>query len=260
MSSSTSSSSSKTYFITGTNRGIGFQLVSQLITKFPNSTILATVRDPSKESSLTKLASSNSNIHIIKLDITSLDSIHALPTQLDQLGIKGIDTVISNAAIADSYTTILETNPQVWLNHYTTNVLGPIELTKILYPYLKLNKFKQIIFTSSVVGSLSAFFPVSTSAYGQSKAALNHTVLSLSNELGPEGFTVIAVHPGAVKTDMGNYGLGLMSKNHPEVGDWIKENSITVEKSAEEQINNVICKLDGKNGKFLSYTGEEIPY
>lgn len=39
--------------------------------------------------------------------------------------------------------------------------------------------------------------------YRSSKAALNSVVKSLSNDLRDEGFTVIALHPGWVQTEMG---------------------------------------------------------
>lgn len=113
----------------------------------------------------------------------------------------------------------------------------------------------------SVVASLSGFFPVSTGAYGQSKAALNHTALTLSVELKSEDFTVVAVHPGNVTSDMGIYGLGLIISNHPELDKFLEESKITTVQSASDQINNVFYKLtQSDNGKFFSYDGSEITY
>lgn len=250
-----SSTSGKTYFITGGNRGIGFSIVKQLAQN-PNNTIIATARDPTSAQELQALSKSNQSVHIVKLDVSSSESIAELDSQLSQIAKDGIDTFISNAAIADAYTTILDTEKSTFLNHYTTNVIGPIEITKILYPYLAKKETKQLIYTSSLVGSLSGFFPVSTSAYGQSKAALNHTVLSLSNELKDLGFTVVAVHPGAVKSDMGSYGVDLLYKKSPDVAKYLVDNFITVEQSANDQITKVYQKLTKEsNGKFYNYDG-----
>lgn len=127
--------------------------------------------------------------------------------------------------------------------------------------YLLERKTRQVIFISSIVGSLSSFFPVSIGAYGQSKAALNHTVLTLSNELKNEGFTIVAVHPGNVTSDMGVYGMGLIGSNHPDTVKFLEESRIDPVKSASDQVNNVFNKLtEGDNGKFFSYDGSEIPY
>lgn len=251
--------SAKTYFISGANRGIGFEVVKRILETAPESTIIASTRDPSRSKDLEALSSSNPKVHIVKLDTSSLESIANVAAQVTKIT-KTIDVVIFNAAIADSYKPILDTEPENFLAHYTTNVLGPIQLTKALYPFVKNSEHKQLIYISSIVGSLSGFFPVSTGAYGQSKAALNHTVLTLSEELKDEGFTVVAVHPGAVQSDMGNYGLGLLAKNHPDVAAALLDGAITTEKSAKDQIDLYSKLTKEDNGKFYSYDGSEIPY
>lgn len=252
--------SAKTYFISGANRGIGFELVKRILETSPESTIIATTRDPSRSKELEKLSSSNPDqIKIVKLDVSSQDSISKLSEQIGKIT-KTIDIVIFNAAIADSYKKILETDTENFLNHYTTNVLGPIQLTKALYPFLTNSNFKQLIYISSIAGSLSGFFPVSTGAYGQSKAALNHTVLTLSNELKDEGFTVVAVHPGAVQSEMGNYGLPILAKKHPDIAEALLNGSITTEQSAKDQIELYSKLTKEDNGKFFSFDGSEIPY
>lgn len=65
-----SSTSGKVYFITGANRGIGFQLAKQLA-ETPSNTVIGTARDPSKATELKSLASANPKVHIVKLDVTS---------------------------------------------------------------------------------------------------------------------------------------------------------------------------------------------
>ncbi len=256
-----SSTSGKVYFITGANRGIGYQLAKQLSEANPENVIIGTARDPSKATELKSLASSNPKIHIVKLDVTSEESISELDSQLTKVAPQGIDTFIANAAISDSYQPVLETPKSNWLSHYTTNVLGPIEITKVVYPYLLKRETRQLIYTSSLVGSLSGFFPLSTAAYGQSKSALDHTVLTLSFELKDQGFTVVAVHPGGVQTDMGNYGLPKLLKNHPEAGKLLMEGSISAEQSASDQIHKVYEKLTKESsGKFFNYDGSELPW
>lgn len=57
--------------VTGTNQGIGLGLISQLAKRSSVEHIFATVRDPESSgvADLKKLASGNSSIHIIKLEL-----------------------------------------------------------------------------------------------------------------------------------------------------------------------------------------------
>lgn len=252
--------SGKVYLLTGSNRGIGLELVKLLASK-KEDTVIASARDLSNAKELTQVAKENKNVHLITLDVSSAESIANLDSQLKDVAKDGIDVFISNAAVAKCYQPALEVDRQVWIDHYVTNVVGPIEITKVLKKYLLRRKTRHLIFISSIVGSLSHFFPVSTAAYGQSKAALNHTLLTLSNELKDELFTVVAVHPGNVTSDMGVYGMGLIGGNHPETVEYLSSSKIEPAQSASDQVNNVFYKLTIEdNGKFFSYDGNEIPY
>ena len=77
----------------------------------------------------------------------------------------------------------------------------------------------------------------------RSKTALNQVVKSLSIDLKPLGISVISLHPGWVRTDMGG------------------PNALI---SVDESINglmSVISKTNIKNsGQFLNYDGSEIPW
>ena len=79
--------------------------------------------------------------------------------------------------------------------------------------------------------------------YRSSKTGLNQVVKSLSVDLKLLGITVVSLHPGWVKTDMGG-------PNAP----------VTIDKSIEGMLN-IIDKTDIKStGKFLNYDGMELPW
>ncbi|CCH42564.1 3-oxoacyl-[acyl-carrier-protein] reductase [Wickerhamomyces ciferrii] len=250
----------KVYFLTGSNRGIGLETL-KILSSDSTNTVIGTARDLSNAKELAQLAQERDNIKIVELDVSSQESINQLNSQLESVAPEGIDTFISNAAIAQTHQPALSVERDVYLKHYITNVVGPIELTKVLKPYLDKRETKQIIFISSIVGSLSNFVQISTAAYGQSKSALNHAVLTLSFELKDDGYTIVAVHPGVVSSDMLNQAKIDFSEFQPEAAKFLKDNSITTEQSASYQINNVYHKLTKEdNGKFFSYDGSEIPY
>ena len=246
------------YFITGGNRGIGFNLVKQ-ISERKNNVVITTARKPEDATELNELVKTNSNIHVVKLDISSKQSNLEAAGEVAKL-VDGIDVFISNAAIAYSYKTVLDTDEEVWTSHWKTNVLGNIFLYQAFYPLVANGNKKQIIFVSSAAASMGGFFEMSSSAYGQSKAALNYTTKEISFELRDQGFTVIAVHPGLVSTDMGNYGMKNILGSTPQLKETVDALAITPETSASSLLS-VFDKLStDDNGKFLSYDGTELPW
>ena len=79
--------------------------------------------------------------------------------------------------------------------------------------------------------------------YKSSKTALNQVVKSLSVDLKPMGITVISLHPGWVKTDMGG-------PNAP----------VSIDESIKV-IMKVIDTTDIRNtGTFLNYDGKGLPW
>ncbi|CAK7913024.1 benzil reductase ((S)-benzoin forming) Irc24p [[Candida] anglica] len=247
---------STVYFITGGNRGIGYNLVEQLAAR-PNTKVITTARDVEKATQLKDLQKKHSNVEVLKLDVSSEESIDTLDGQLQKVAPEGIDIFISNAGIADAYYAVKDAPRSVWLKHHQTNVLGPIFVYQVVRPYLLKKSTRQIVFVSSIAGSVGGFIPFSTSAYGQSKAALNMTVKQISFEDAADGFTVIAIHPGMVSTDMGQYGI----TKFPEGNfDHILAMVITPEVSATKQLEVIDGLTKESNGVFYSYDGTIAPY
>ena len=79
--------------------------------------------------------------------------------------------------------------------------------------------------------------------YRSSKAALNAIVKSLAIDLKDRGVTVISLHPGWVKTDMGGADADL---------------------PIPDSVRDVIALLDrvtpADSGRFLNHDGSEIPW
>ncbi|KAK6456173.1 uncharacterized protein RJT20DRAFT_127990 [Scheffersomyces xylosifermentans] len=251
-------SSGLTYFVTGGNRGLGFAIVKQLAAA--NHKVIATTRDVAKSVELQKLADSNSNIHIVKLDLSSIESIEALDAQISKIT-DGVDIFISNAAISDSYYKVTDAPRDVWVNHYLTNALGPILVFQTLYKYLQKRPTKKVVFISTAAASITQYIPFPASAYAQSKAALNFSTKELSSELQPEGFVVIAVSPGLVSTDMGAYGFSQIKKlASPEVVDALEKVSVSPEDSSAGVLKLIDGLTEKDNGTFFNYTGEELAF
>ncbi|KAK6460295.1 hypothetical protein DFJ63DRAFT_331909 [Scheffersomyces coipomensis] len=254
------SSTAQTYFITGGNRGIGFELVRQFAELNDKNIVIATTRSPARSGELVELAKKFTNIHVIDLDVGDEKSIDTIDAQLEKIGIKGIDTFISNAGISTSLVPTLETSSDIYLQHYKVNTLGPILVFQKIYKYLIAKKTRKAIFVSSAAGSITNFLPLHTTAYGQSKVSLNFSVIQLSQELASQNFIVIPIHPGVVATGMSEAAAAHIKKVNPEFYDLVKDSMITPQESAEGLIPVIEGFKEKDTGIFYDYKGEVLTY
>lgn len=252
-------SSPTVYAITGANKGIGRAITAILLGR-PSTTVLALVRDPTDptSSSLAALPKCpTSAVHVICF-AADTDAITPLPE-----GVTHIDVVIANAGASSGYKPVLATNPDDLIFDFTVNAVGALRLFKAAWPLLQKStdvatgdnsgRGPKFILMTSSVGSIGGqqqeSFP--STAYGMSKAAANWLVAKIGVEHGPQGLSVMALHPGWVKTAMGQ-----------EIADsvGVAEPPTTSEDSARaciEQINK-LCKTN--SGRFVAYTGDVLPW
>lgn len=85
----------------------------------------------------------------------------------------------------------------------TVNAFGPLRVTQKLLPLLRRGTLKRIVNISSEAGSIGDCDRTSWFPYCMSKSALNMQVKILHNYLASDGFKVLAIHPGWMRTDMG---------------------------------------------------------
>ena len=252
----------KTYFISGANRGIGFELAKHYLEANPDNIVLATARFPASATALNELAVKNSNLHILKLDVSDEASIASIDSQLKDIT-DGVDVFVSNAGIfLESRGTVLSTPAEKWDKHLKVNTVGPILLFQALYPYLTKRVTKKVVFISSVAGSVASFNPAfPTDSYGLSKTGLNFIAKAAGAELALEGFIVIAVHPGVVLTERGTKTFDeIKADTNDEVAAFLDLLMITPEESASF-LSKLIDELnEEKNGSFLNYDGKTLPY
>ena len=220
--------------IIGASRGLGLGLVEQLIKDGWNVT--ATVRNPDNVEKLKALGKAN----IEQLDLDNVEAIQTLSQKLDtevfdlvfvNAGIKGPDDQASGrASMADI--------GQLFL----TNSVAPITLAQAFVS--KIRKGSGVLaFMSSGVGSITSPDAPELALYKASKAALNSMTNTFISQLGEDRPTVLTLHPGWVKTDMGGEGA-----------------NIDVETSTRGLVEQVKA-YTGKGGHyFIDYKGQTIPW
>lgn len=252
-----------TYLIIGATRGLGLEMAKQL-SDIQDNQVIASARSINNAGKLQELVDSRENVKAIEVDVGKDESIAKLTEQLIKVAPSGIDVFIHNAGIniPGASDVTISTPREVWLQQYSVNVVGAIETYKKVYPLMTKKDTRKVIFVSSAAGSFSEFYPVPLGAYGQSKAALNYTVKHIAAELQNERFTVLATHPGLVKTDMGNSGIDNLSEMIKDTGliEMLKKSAITTEVSISGLLEVIDEVKVEDSGKFYWYDGSVHDY
>jgi NAD(P)-dependent dehydrogenase (short-subunit alcohol dehydrogenase family) len=206
------------YLITGCSRGLGLELTKLLSSSPTVSTVFATARSltPDLEDVVN---SSSGRVHFVPLDVTKDDSIAAAAEEVTRkLGSgNGLDVLVNNAGIQ-----ILEkdgvTRMHALSETLNVNVIAVHKVSSAFLPLLSCGTQKKLLIISSQLGSMANNEDFSKGApfpsYKISKAAVNMLTVQYAMELGPKSFTVFAVNPGWLRTDMGGQHANL----EPRIG------------------------------------------
>ncbi|WP_068461757.1 SDR family oxidoreductase [Hyphomicrobium sulfonivorans] len=209
--------------VTGANRGIGLEIVKQL----SRGGMLAVLcsRDVEKgKQAASKLASEGLEPPVVALDVTDDASVaNAVAEVMHLFG--RIDVLVNNAAIQREGMTaeqasVLDVAPELALEVFNANTLGPLRLTKAVVPIMRQGGYGRIVNISSGAGQLAemaAGFP----SYRMSKAALNALTKVTAAELGPSPIKVNAMCPGWVRTDMGGPDATRSVEQGAETAIWL---------------------------------------
>lgn len=185
--------------ITGANRGLGLALSKHYIADGYH--VIGTSRKPTKAVELKEAGA-----QVIQLDVTSDESIAAMAKTLKGLP---IDIVVNNAGYVNSQTRGIEsfknTTRDEYLNTYNINTIGPVMVTRALYPNLLLSTshVKKVVNISSHGGIVARKDAKAIYAYDTTKTALNKITNELAKDLKPDNITVISLAPGWNKTRTG---------------------------------------------------------
>ena len=229
----------KNILITGANRGLGLGFAKKCLKK--NVHVLATVRDIKGSKELLALKERfPDNLEIFELDLLKKKAGYTLA---NFLGDRPIDILINNAGVGSTNQHFEAVSPKPWLEVLKVNLIAPLMITQSIINNVKKGSDKKIYFLSSQLGSIGDNASGGMYIYRSSKTGLNQVVKSLSVDLKPQGITVVSLHPGWVKTDMGG-------PNAP----------VSIDESIEG-MTQVIHTTDIRDtGRFLNYDGKELPW
>lgn len=219
----------KTILITGSNRGIGLELVKESLSK--NFSVIGTFRN--KENSQELFQLSSNNIKLFEMDVVDEKSVLDVSKNIHN----PIDYLICNAGINNGYGSIFDQDHthEKMLEVLNVNVIGSILTVKHFSKIL--NKDAKIILISSIMG-VQNHSGSSATIYRASKAAVNNIMISISEDFKSKKITVVSFHPGWVRTDMGGPNATLSTKE-----------------SASSLIKNFENLTFENTGKFFNYDG-----
>jgi NAD(P)-dependent dehydrogenase (short-subunit alcohol dehydrogenase family) len=196
----------KTILITGTTSGIG--RVTALRLAEQGHHIVMANRNQEKSEQLAKEITDqtgNSNISVLELDLSSLQSIRACAVQF-KAEFDSLDVLINNAGLMAHEQIITEDGFEM---QFAVNNLAPFLLTMELLPVLEAGAPSHVIFVTSMMHkfgkldfeSFQGWNKYSGSgAYNQSKLAIMLIARELAERLKGKNIAVNTLHPGAVST------------------------------------------------------------
>ena len=230
----------KQVLIVGASRGIGLGLAREFLER--GWAVGATVRATSDRRPIEALRTEyGDRLWTAIADTRSREDIAALGRSLSERGLK-LDVLVINAGVGGDVSAMNEPIEEARFTEVMmTNAFAPLVIADALFDHMAADGL--VAFISSITGSVSLNTSGRWEGYRASKAALNSLVRSFAARRSGAGRTILAIHPGYVRTDMGgpNATIGL-EESVPGVAD-------------------VIEREAGAGGcRFLDWKGEVVPW
>lgn len=217
--------------ITGAGRGIGLELARQYAAD--GWDVVATVRDPAKATDLAALG-----VTVEALDMGDLAAVAAFP---ERLGGGPLDLFIANAGISRAKWIRSREDAEAWQEVHLVNAVAPTLLAEVLLPLVEAAGGRMAAMSSrmgSIDDSSGGYI-----GYRASKAALNAAWRALALGWSERPVTLVLLHPGWVRTDMGGSQAPL---------------------TAEESVAGLRRAIAGlprsESGAFVDYRGAPVPW
>lgn len=175
----------------------------------------------------------------VKIDVADHASVVAAAKQLEG---RQIDVLVNNAGVLkDGDKAFRDLDMNAVQQSFAVNSIGPMMIARCFMGNLELSADPKVVNMTSLMGSMTDNKSGGYYAYRMSKAALNMFSVCLAREF-PK-VTVLAMHPGWVKTAMG----GPQAPTDPE-------DSVS---GIIDIVTNATLK---DSGRYLDFRGRELPW
>ena len=244
-----------TSFVQGASRGIGLELVRQLLEMERDSRVIATCRRPADAAELQDLTSVYpERLRVIELDVQKESTIAAAAEAVAR-ATKELQLILNVAGVLHGpdfgpEKKLAQVQPEPLRHAFEVNAFGPLLVAKHFHDFLRHGKRSVFASLSARVGSISDNRLGGWYAYRGSKAAQNMFTKNISIELArvaPHAI-VVGLHPGTVDTDLSKP----FQRNVPAKQLFPASKSVAA-------LLQVIDSLDREDsGKVFDFRGKEI--
>lgn len=247
-------SQKKIAFITGANKGIGFETAKQLAQKGIYPVIGSRKADAGKEA-VKKLAALGLEAESIVFDVTNKDH-HQTAVKFFQDKFGKLDILINNAGVllegdpaSGSPLPTVNVQEKVLRDTFEANFFAVVFTTQAFLPLLKKSDSGRIVNVSSILGSLnfhadpnSPIYHSKLFAYNSSKTAVNAFTVHLAYDLKDTKIKVNSIHPGWVQTELGGSSAPM-----------------SIEDGAKTSVELALIPDNGPTGGYF-HMGQTLPW
>lgn len=209
--------------ITGASRGLGYELCQVYLRSgwvvFP---ILRAEHQAKRFE-----AAPEGRCHPVLADLASDEATEEIRARVSaRTG--HLDVLVNNAGMPGAATELATLAPREIAELVNVHCLAAVRCARAALPLLEAREGSKLVNVSSRVGSFSRNAggqldePVSYS-YRIAKAAQNMLTVCMSQELGPLGVTVCAVHPGEFRSDLNPEGDESAAVAAERIVGWLED-------------------------------------
>ena len=198
----------KIALVTGSNKGIGFEVARQLAAS--GCTVLLGARNRALgEEAAAKLQREGLDVRYLAIDLDDPATIAAGAERIDA-DFGRLDILVNNAGIAAEGDGPPSTSSLNAIDReFRVNLMGTVAVTQAMLPLLRKAPSARIVNVSSGLGSITRHSDPATPyagfryfGYSASKAALNMFTAQLASELRGTAIKVNSAEPGYTATDL----------------------------------------------------------
>ncbi|KAJ6614755.1 hypothetical protein B0H10DRAFT_2262828 [Mycena sp. CBHHK59/15] len=242
--------SNKVILVTGSNTGIGYELVHLLAAK-GHTVYLASCKESAGKDAVARIKKEkNLDVKFVPLDVTDTESIKAATSTIKKAEGK-LNVLVNNAGISEMGKSKGAANVDVAAirSAFEANFFGLIQTTTALLPLLRASSTPDApsvilnVTTDMASNTLMAGpngFAHEYIPYNTSKAAANAYTIALVHELKGEGIKVNCATPGFTTTRLNGFAPG----------------GKTPEQGAQMLVEWALLDKDGKTGLLVNDAGE----
>ena len=240
--------------VTGASRGLGRRIAVRLAQQGATVALLAR-SEAGLEDTRQEITAKGARTLVVPVDLGDPKSVQQVKGVIeDDLGIPSI--LVNVAGVFGPIDLIKDSDPAAWIETIMINTVSSYLTCRMFVGGMIDIGWGRIVNVTSAA-TLHEPGPIN-SAYGTSKAALNHFTRHLASELKGTGVTANVIHPGDVKTDMwaeiksAAERLGTVADAYVRWANWVEETGGDDPEKAADLVSNLMSDHAAEiNGRFL---------